>query len=84
MHEIEFEGKVDLYGGWKERNEIKRNREERRRIKDLKLIISSVVKMDFRNLDRGQVSKVVAGLAKRKFTYRIVEDCEDGEDYESL
>ena len=84
LHEIEFEGKVDLYGGWKERNEIKRNREERRRIKDLKLIISSVVKMDFRNLDRGQLNKVVAGLAKRKFTYRIVEDYEDGEDYESL
>ena len=74
VHEIEFEGKIDLYGGWQERNKIKENREKRRNIKDELLIISSVIKMDFRNLDRTTMSKVVAGLENRKFTYRIVEE----------
>lgn len=73
IHEIEFEGKIDLYGGWRERNILKENREKRRHIKDELLVISSVVKMDFRNLDRNTVNKVVAGLAKRKFTFRVVE-----------
>lgn len=74
IHEIEFEGKIDLYGGWRERNKLKENREKRRHIKDELLVISSVVKMDFRNLDRNMVNKVVAGLAKRKFTFRVVEE----------
>ena len=74
IHEIEFEGKVDLYGGWQERNKIKVNREKRRNIKDELLVISSVLRMDFRNLDRERIDKVIAGLASRKFTYRIVEE----------
>ena len=74
IHEIEFEGKVDLYGGWKERNKIKANREKRRNIKDELLVISSVLRMDFRNLDRERIDKVIVGLASRKFTYRIVEE----------
>lgn len=40
MHEIEFEGSIDLYGAWKERNRIKKNREERRNIKDELTFIS--------------------------------------------
>ena len=74
IHEIEFEGKVDLYGGWQERNRVKENREKRRRIKNEMLVLSSVLKMDFRNLDRNTVDKVVMGLTKRKFTYRVVEE----------
>ena len=74
VHMIELEGKIDLFGGWKERNKIKDNRERRRRIKDELLIISNVLKMDFRNLDRNTIDKTVAGLVKRKFTYRIVEE----------
>ncbi len=74
VHEIEFEGRIDLYGGWQERNKIKENREKRRSIKNELLVISSVVKMDFRNLDRETIDKVVTGLGKRKFTYRIVEE----------
>lgn len=74
IHEIEFEGKIDLYGGWRERNKLKENREKRRHIKDELLVISSVVKMDFRNLDRNTINKVVAGLTKRKFTFRVVEE----------
>lgn len=30
--------------------------------------------MDFRNLDRSTIDKVVRGLAKIKFTYRVVEE----------
>lgn len=74
MHELEFEGKIDLYGGWQERNKIKENRERRRVIKDELLIVSNVLKMDFRNLDRDIVNKAVTGLAKRKFTYRIIDE----------
>ncbi len=74
VHEIEFEGKVDLYGGWQERNRIKENREKRRHIKNEMFVLSSVLKMDFRNLDRNAIDKVVRGLAKRKFTYRVVEE----------
>lgn len=74
VHEIEFEGKVDLYCGWQERNRIKENREKRRMIKDELLVISGVLKMDFRNIDRETINKVVTGLANRKFTYRIIEE----------
>lgn len=74
VHEIEFEGKVDLYGGWQERNRIKENREKRRHIKNEMFVLSSVLKMDFRNLDRNAIDKVVTGLTKRKFTYRVVEE----------
>ena len=74
IHEIEFEGKVNLYGGWQERNKVKENREKRRHIQNEMLVLSSVLKMDFRNLDRNTIDKVVTGLTKRKFTYRVVEE----------
>lgn len=80
IHEIEFEGKVDLYGGWNERNKVKENREKRRCIKNEILVLSSVLKMDFRNLDREIIDKVVTGLTKRKFTYRVVEEEDDTEN----
>ena len=73
IHEIEFEGKIDLYGGWLERNMIKENRERRRHIKNELIVISSVLKMDLRNLDRDVVDKVVTGLTKRKFRYRVAD-----------
>lgn len=76
VHQIENVDKIDLYGGWKERQMIHDNEKKRRHIKDELLVISSVLKMDFRNLDRNTVDKVVAGLAKRKFTFRLVEEDE--------
>ena len=60
-----------------ERNKIKENREKRRNIKDELLIISNVLKMDFRHLDKETISKAVTGLANRRFTYRIVEEEEE-------
>lgn len=74
VHKIELEDKIDMYGAWKERIEAQNNRRKRREIKDEILVISSVLKMDFRNLDRSTIDKVVKGLAKRKFTYRVVEE----------
>lgn len=74
IHELELEGSVDLYRGWIERKRIKENRERRRNIKDELMIISNVLRMDFRNLDREAIDKVVVGLVNRKFTYRIVEE----------
>lgn len=74
IHQIELEDSVDLYRGWLERNQIKSARERRRTIKDELIIISSVLKADFRNLDRNNVRKSVEGLSNRKFTLRIVED----------
>lgn len=74
IHQIELEDSVDLYRGWLERNQIKAARERRRTIKDELIIISSVLKADFHNLDRNNVRKSVEGLLNRKFTLRIVED----------
>lgn len=74
VHKVELEEKIDMYGAWEERNKWRKNRRKRREIKDELLIISNVLKMDFRNLDRSTIDKVVRGLAKRKFTYRVIEE----------
>lgn len=76
IHEIELEGRIDLYGGWKERNKIKGNREKRRDIKDELMIISTVLKTDFTYMSSENIRKSVEGLANRKFTLRIVEEGE--------
>lgn len=74
VHKVELEEKIDMYGAWEEKNKWRKNRRKRREIKDELLIISNVLKMDFRNLDRSTIDKVVRGLAKRKFTYRVIEE----------
>ena len=74
VHKVELEEKIDMYGAWRERMEWQKNRRKRRKIKDELLIISNVLKMDFRNLDRSTIDKAVRGLAKRKFTYRVIEE----------
>ena len=76
VHKVELEDKIDMYGAWIERMEWQKNRRKRRKIKDELLVISNVLKMDFRNLDRELVNKVVVGLTKRKFKYRVVEEDE--------
>ena len=74
IHKIEFEGKVDLYSGWLERNKIKENREKRRKIKDELSIISSVIKIGFKNINMDALNKIVGNLINRKFNYRVVEE----------
>ena len=51
---------------------------KRREVKDELMIISNVIKMDFRCLNSDNVKKAVEGLANRKFTLRIVE-CDESE-----
>ena len=77
VHKIEFEEKIDLYGGWIERNQIKENREKRRDIKDELLIVSNVLKTDFTYMSSENIRKSVEGLANRKFTLRVVEEGEN-------
>lgn len=76
VHEIEFEGKIDLYGGWLERNKIKENREKRRKIKDELSIISAVIRKDIKNLNIGLLNTLMSNLINRKYIYRIIEEDE--------
>ncbi len=78
IHRIELEKPKDLYHGWLLYKEVKTNRKKRRDIKDELLIISGILKMDFRNFDSQNIKKAVDGLANRKFAVRIVEEDEDG------
>lgn len=78
IHKIELEKPKDLYQGWLLYKEVKTNRKKRRCIKDELLIISGILKMDFRNFDSQNIKKAVDGLANRKFAVRIVEEDEDG------
>ena len=52
--------------------------EKRRNIKDELMIISNVLRMDFRNFNAESVDKAIKGLATRKFTMRVMEgdECE--------
>lgn len=74
IHKIELEKSKDLYHGWLLYKEIKINRKKRRNIKDELLIISSILKMDFRGFSSKNIKKAVDGLANRKFALRIVEE----------
>lgn len=74
LHEIELENSKNAYEGYLKYRELKTVVDERRKSKDEWLIINNILRMDFRNLDREAVNKAVIGLAKRKFTYRIVEE----------
>lgn len=76
LHEIELEKKKNAYEGYLKYKELKDIVDERRKAKDEWMIISNVLHMDFRNLDKEVIHKAVAGLAKRKFAYRITEEVE--------
>lgn len=73
MHEIEFEGSINLYGAWKERNKIKENREKRRVIKDELTFISKILDMNFKNFDISDIDEMILCLKNRKYTYRTME-----------
>lgn len=79
LHEVELENKKSASGGYLKYSDIKNIVDERRKAKDEWVIINNVLKMDFRNLDREVINKAVLGLAKRKFTYRVIEE-EDTEN----
>ena len=74
LHKIELEKSKNACEGFKEYKYLKCILDKRRSIKDELMIISSVLHMDFKNFDGEIISKAVAGLAKRKFTMRFVEE----------
>lgn len=76
LHSVELEKKKNACAGYKKYSDVKDIVDKRRFVKDELMIINNVLKMDFRELDREVVHKTVIGLAKRKFTYRIVEEDE--------
>lgn len=74
LHEVEIEKKKNACRGYLKYIDVKEIVDKRRVAKDEWIIINNILQMDFRNLDKEVVSKAVAGLAKRKFTYRMVEE----------
>ena len=78
LHKIELEKNKNACEGFFAYKRIKSILIKRREVKDELMIISNVIKMDFRCLDSDNVKKAVEGLANRKFTLRIVE-CDESE-----
>jgi len=74
LHEVELEKKKNACEGYLKYKYIKEVVDKRRIAKDEWVIINNILRMDFRNLDREVVNKAIIGLAKRKFTYRVVEE----------
>ena len=77
LHKIELESSKNACEGFKEYRGLKEILDKRRNIKDELMIISNVLRMDFRNFDGEMVNKAVAGLVNRKFTMRFVEEDEE-------
>lgn len=77
LHKIELEKSKNACDGFKDYKELKDILDKRRNIKDELMIISSVLRMDFRNFDGEIVNKAVAGLVNRKFTVRVIEEDEE-------
>lgn len=79
LHIIEIEKPKDLYKGWILYKRIKKNRKERRDIKDELLIVENVLDSltDVSCLHRKNIQKAVNGLFNRQYTFRVVENSSD-------
>lgn len=77
LHKIELESNKNACAGYLEYVKVKTILKKRREIKDELMIISNVLRMDFRCLNHENIRKAVNGLANRKFTLRVVEECDD-------
>jgi hypothetical protein len=77
LHKIELEKSKNAYQGFLEYKQLKSIMEKRRNIKDELMIISNVLRMDFRNFNAESVDKAIKGLATRKFTMRVMEGDDD-------
>lgn len=76
LHIIEIEKSKDMYTGWQLYKRIKRNRIERRSMKDELLIVENVLEQ-IKNIScfhREKIQKAIDGLFTRKYTFRIVEE----------
>lgn len=78
LHSIEISDKCDMFSAWQIVNNIRDLRNQRRNIKDEKLVISGIRSQGITYLNRKSVQKCVDGLSNRKYKIRIVE--EDDED----
>lgn len=74
LHKIELEGSKNAYQGFLQYKCLKEIMETRRKIKDELMIITNVLKMDFRKFSGDNVRKAIEGLANRKFTLRVMDD----------
>ena len=74
LHKIELEKSKNAYQGFLEYKQLKSIMEKRRNIKDELMIISNVLKMDFRSFKGEDIQKAIKGLAARKFTFRVTEE----------
>ena len=77
LHKIELESNKNACAGYLEYVKVKTILKKRRDIKDELMIISNVLRMDFRSFDSEDIKKSIEGLSKRKFTLRVIEDCDD-------
>lgn len=78
LHSIEIEKPKDMYGGWQQYKYIRENRERRRNIKDELMIVENVLaEINPDCLQRERVQKAVDGLLGRKYTFRVVEECDE-------
>jgi len=78
LHIIEIEKSKDLFSGWKLYKRIRKNRIERRSMKDELLIVENVLEQ-IKNIScfhRDKIQRVINGLFTRKYTFRIVEEGE--------
>lgn len=79
LHIIEIEKPKDLFSGWKLYKSIRKNRKQRRSMKDELLIIEDVLEKvkNISCLHRDRIQKSIDGLFSRKYTFRILEVEED-------
>lgn len=76
VHKIELEDNKNMYEGYLLYVEMRNLRRNRRLLKDEKLILRDVVNMNFSNFSSDIIEKTIAGLSKRKYEMRIVDEDE--------
>ena len=74
LHKIELEKSKNACEGYYEYKRIKIILEHRREIKDELLVISHVLQSDYTYLQKESVEKVVNGLSKRTYKFRVTEE----------
>ena len=74
LHKIELEKSKNACEGYYEYKRIKIILEHRREIKDELLVISHVLQSDYTYLQKESVEKVVNGLSKRSYKFRVTEE----------
>lgn len=78
LHIIELEAPKNMYQGWLLYKRIRDNRKSRRLIKDEINIIQDVLeKANAAVFSRKRIQKVIDGLFKRKYKFRIIEEEEE-------